>query len=75
MPMLKVIEVVADSALSWEDAAQQAVSKASESLDNVKSVYVKDHSAKVENGSIVGYRINAIVSFILDEDDVKITST
>ena len=75
MSVLKIIEVVADSRVSWEDAAQQAAAKASKTLDNVKSVYIKDYSAKVENGSIVGYRINAIVSFILDEDDVKITST
>lgn len=66
MSVVKVIEVLADSKVSWEDAAQNAVSKASETLHNVKSVYIKDHSVKVENGKIVSYRINAKVSFILD---------
>ena len=66
MSVVKVIEVLADSKVSWEDAAKNAISKASETLHNVKSVDIKDHSAKVENGKIVSYRINAKVSFILD---------
>lgn len=66
MSVVKVIEVLADSKVSWEDAAKNAISKASETLHNVKSVYIMDHNAKVENGKIVSYRINAKVSFILD---------
>lgn len=66
MSVVKVIEVLADSKVSWEDAAKNAISKASETLHNVKSVYIKDQGAKVENGKIVSYRINAKVSFILD---------
>jgi flavin-binding protein dodecin len=66
MSVIKVIEVLSDSSVSWEDAAQQAVSKAGKTLHNVKSIYIKDHSAKVENGKITSYRINAKVSFELD---------
>ncbi|MBA4056373.1 MAG: dodecin domain-containing protein [Marivirga sp.] len=66
MSVVKVIEVLSDSKVSWEDAAQQAVKKATETLHNVRSIYIKDHSAKVENGTIVNYRITAKVSFALD---------
>jgi flavin-binding protein dodecin len=66
MSVIKIIEVLSESNLSWEDAAKQAVAKASGTLHNVKSVYIKDHSAKVENGKIISYRINAKVSFVLD---------
>jgi flavin-binding protein dodecin len=66
MSVIKVIEVLSESKLSWEDAASQAVAKASKSLHNVKSIYIKDHSATVENGKITSYRINAKVSFVLD---------
>jgi flavin-binding protein dodecin len=66
MSVIKVIEVLSDSNVSWEDAAQQAVSEAGKTLHNVKSIYIKDHSAKVENGKITSYRINAKVSFELD---------
>ena len=66
MSVVKVIEVLSDSKVSWEDAAQQAVAKASETLHNVRSIYIKDHSATVENGKITSYRITAKVSFSLD---------
>ena len=66
MSVVKVIEILSESKLSWEDAAQQAVEKTLKTVHNVKSIYIKDHSAKVENGKIVSYRINAKISFILD---------
>lgn len=67
MSMVKVIEVLAQSEKSWEDAAQQAVSTAAETLSNIKSIYIKDLEAKVENDKITQYRIVAKISFLLDE--------
>lgn len=46
-----------------EDAAQQAVKEASRTLDDLKSIYIKDHSAVIENGHIVEYRIDAKLTF------------
>ena len=66
MATVKVIELLAESEKSWEDAAQVAVSKASGSLHNVRSIYIKEMEAKVENNQITSYRINAKVSFELD---------
>jgi len=63
--MLKVIEVLAKSNKSWEDAAQQAVAAAGETLQGVKSIYVKNMEAKVENNQITEYRINGKISFEL----------
>ena len=64
--MLKVIEVLAESDKSWEDAASQAVTRASKSVHGIKSIYVKDMNAQVENNKITKYRINANISFTLD---------
>ncbi|MEW6324221.1 MAG: dodecin family protein [Nitrospirota bacterium] len=64
--VLKVIEVLAESEKSWEDAAQQAVSRAAKTLHGISSIYIKHFEAKVENKKIVKYRINANVSFLLD---------
>ena len=64
--MLKVIEVLAESETSWEDAANQAITKASQSVHGIKSIYIKDFEAKVENNRIVQYRINAKITFALD---------
>jgi dodecin len=66
MSMLKVIEVLAESNKGWEDAAQVAVTIASKSVRNIRSIYIKNHEASVENGKIAKYRINAKISFTLD---------
>jgi flavin-binding protein dodecin len=63
--VVKVIEVLAQSEKSWEDAAAKAVKAASKSIDNVRSIYIVDTSAKVEKGKIVKYRINAKISFLI----------
>jgi len=66
MAMLKVIEVLAESSKSWEDAAQTAVSRANETVRNVRSIYIKNMEATVENGRIKSYRLNAKISFVLE---------
>ncbi len=60
------VEVIAESDKSWEDAAQFAVDKAGKSVRNVKSIYIKNLEAQVENGKIKKYRINGKISFVLD---------
>ena len=64
--IVKVIEVLAQSGESWEDAAQQAVSEAAKSLRNIRSIYVKEFEASVENGKVSNFRINAKISFDLE---------
>ena len=66
MSVVKVIEVLAESGKSWEDAAAVAIDKASKSVHGIKSIYIQDFEAKVEGGKIVKYRINAKISFALD---------
>mgnify|MGYP001407211502 CR=1 FL=1 len=64
--MLKVIEVLAESGKSWEDAAQNAVKQATETLEGVKSIYIRNFEATIdEDGVIEKYRINAKISFVL----------
>jgi flavin-binding protein dodecin len=62
MSVLKVIELLASSTISWEDATQKAITKASKSLKNVKSVYVKNQSAAVSDGKISEYRATVKVT-------------
>ncbi len=66
MPMVKVVEVIAESKKSWSDAADKAVKQASDTVRNIKSLYVQDMQAKVEGGKITSYRINAKISFVID---------
>lgn len=66
MSLLKVIEVLADSDKSWEDAAQDAVAKASKTVHNIKSIYIENFEATVDNGKLKRFRINGKISFLLD---------
>ena len=67
MTMLKVIEVLAQSDKSWEDAATNAVKQAAETVRGIKSIYIKEMEASVEDGKIVQYRVNAKITFLLSE--------
>ena len=64
--VVKVIEVLAQSDKSWEDAAADAVKQASKTLKNIRSIYIENFEAKVEGNRIVRYRVNAKISFQLE---------
>jgi dodecin len=64
--VMKVIEVLAESPKSWEDAVAAAVLKASESVHGIRSVYIKEFEVQVDNNKVVNYRINAKVTFQVD---------
>ena len=66
MSMLKVIEVLAESNKSWEDAAHNAVAQANKTLRNVRSIYIENMEATVDDGKIKSYRINGKISFVLE---------
>ena len=68
MAVVKVIEVLAQSEKSWEDAAQEAIREASKTIKNIKSIYIKEMEAQVEDDKIVQFRINAKISFLLKKD-------
>ncbi len=51
----------------WEDDAQVAVANASKTVRNIRSIYIKNAEATVENGKISKYRINAKISFVLGD--------
>ncbi len=63
MSVFKVIEILANSPSSWEDAANNAVLEASKSVKNIRSVYVQDQSATVKDGKIENYRVNVKITF------------
>ena len=67
MSVVKVIEVISNSNKSWEDAAQSAVIEASKTLHDIRSIYIKDQQAVVEDGKIKEYRIVGKISFELEK--------
>lgn len=67
MPIVKVIEVIASSEKSFDDAVVQCVKEVSKTIHNIDSVYVKDFKVHVKNGKPASYGIICKVSFRVDE--------
>jgi flavin-binding protein dodecin len=67
--IVKVIEVIAESDQSWEQAAQDALMHASRTIRNIKSIYCEDFQGVIQNGKIAYYRLNAKISFVIEEGD------
>lgn len=65
----KVIEVIAESDESFDDAVQSALVEASKTVDNIKSIWVENMTAIVEDGEISRYRVNAKVTFVVKGHD------
>lgn len=65
MSVVKVIEVLAESNDSWEDAARTAVREASGTIHDIKSVYIKDLQAVVDGDRVTRFRVNAKISFLV----------
>ncbi|MBO0331857.1 dodecin family protein [[Muricauda] lutisoli] len=68
MSVLKVVEILGNSTVSFEDAITNIVAEASKTIRNIKSVYVKDMQVCVKNNSISEYRVNAKVTFGVVEE-------
>ena len=69
MAIVKVIEVLAESDTSWENAAQQALDEASRTVRNIRSIYIKEFQAIVRDDEINKFRFNAKISFVVKDDD------
>ena len=67
MAVAKVTELSVTSTKSFEDAIQQGVERATKTLRNVKSAWVKEMRVSVENNKVAEYQVNLQVTFVLDE--------
>ena len=61
----KVIEITSESTESFEDAIRKGVQKASETVDDIKGAWVKEQLVRVENGEVVGFRVDLKVTFVI----------
>lgn len=65
----KVIQLVGSSDKSWEDAAQNAVEKAGQTLRDLRIAEIEKLDMKVENGKVVAYRARVNLSFKYQADE------
>jgi flavin-binding protein dodecin len=67
MSVAKVSEISSTSSKSFDDAMRKGLSRASKTLRNIKSAWIKEQVVRVEKGKIVEYQVNMLVTFVLDD--------
>jgi flavin-binding protein dodecin len=68
MSVAKVIELTSTSTESFEDAIKQGIARAAKTLKNVQGAWIKEQQVSIEDGRITGYRVNMMVTFVLEGD-------
>lgn len=67
MSVAKVSEISATSSKSFEDAIQQGLARAGKTLRNTRGAWIKEQHVRCEKGKITEYRVNMMVTFVLDD--------
>ena len=70
MAVARVVEISSTSPKSFEDAIAQGIDRATKTLREVRSAWVKGQEAQVKDGKIVAYKVNLKVTFVLDSTPV-----
>ncbi len=67
MSVAKVIEIIASSSKSFDDAVEEGVKQAGKSLKGITGAWVSDQKVTVEDGKISEYRVVLKVTFVIDD--------
>ena len=67
MAVARVTEISATSSESFDDAIRQGVARATKTLRNVRSAWVKEQRVDIRNDEIAEYQVNLMVTFVLDD--------
>lgn len=67
MSVARVTEISSTSSVSFEDAMKAGIDRANKTLRNVKGAWVKEQQVDVQDGKISSYRVNMLVTFVLDD--------
>ncbi|WP_294622826.1 dodecin family protein [uncultured Roseovarius sp.] len=67
MSVARVTEISSTSTKSFDDAVEQGIARASNTLRNIRGAWIKDSNVDVENGKVSNYRVNMAVTFVLED--------
>lgn len=67
MSVAKVMEITAESERSFEDAIRAGLQRASQTVKHIEGAWIKEQKVRVNDGKIVGYRVDMKVTFVLNE--------
>ncbi len=66
MSVARVTELSCISETSFEDAIQQGVTRATQTLRGVEGAWIKDMNVMIQDGNITGYKVNMEITFVLE---------
>jgi flavin-binding protein dodecin len=69
MSVARITEISSTSSKSFEEAIQSGIARATKTIRNVRSAWVKEQQIKIDNDRIVEYQVNLMITFVLDEDN------
>ena len=67
MTVARVSEISSTSDVSFEDAIKSGIARANKTLRNVRGAWIKEQQIDIDNGKVTRYRVNMLVTFVLDE--------
>ena len=67
MSIARIVEISSTSDKSFEDAVQQGIQRATATLRNIRSAWIKEHEVQVENNRITAYKVVMKITFVLDD--------
>jgi flavin-binding protein dodecin len=62
----RITEISSISEKSFEDAIQQGIQRATQTLRNVQGAWIKEQEVSIQNNQVVGYKVNMLITFVLD---------
>lgn len=67
MSVAKVTEISSTSTVSFEDAINVGIARASHTIRNIRSAWIKEQQLRLENNRVAEYQVNMLLTFVLDE--------
>ncbi len=67
MSVAKVNEISSTSTKSFEDAINTGIARANKTIRNIRSAWVKEQQVRLENGKIIEYQVNLMLTFVIDD--------
>ena len=67
MSVAKITEISSTSTVSFEDAINKGIQRASKTIRNIRSAWIKEQQLRLDNGKVAEYQVNMLLTFILDD--------
>ncbi len=67
MSVARITEISSTSTVSFEDAIKQGIIRASKTVRNIRSAWIKEQQLRLDDNVVAEYQVNMLLTFVLDE--------